>query len=76
MLETTDQENREYYYGPEGGESVRENGGIVFTERSEYSYGDGVVTVNSHIENFHSSGSSDSWDNEETFEINEYGRKL
>ena len=175
MLETTDQENREYYYGPEGGESVRENGGIVFTERrdgsgntvyhesvsskedgsssssikeyeyggdgrrerrtensedyyggyrangthshesttviayeydgegrlsgttkertyvevtrtgtstgttierSEYSYGDGVVTINSHIENSYSSGSSDSWDNEETFEINAYGRKL
>ena len=45
-------------------------------ERSEYSYGDGVVTINSHIENSYSSGSSDSWDNEETFEINEYGRKL
>lgn len=45
-------------------------------ERSEYSYGDGVVTVNSHIENSYSSGSSDSWDNEETFEINAYGRKL
>ena len=175
LLETTEQENREYYYGPEGGESVRENGGIVFTERrdgsgntvyhesvsskedgsssssikeyeyggdgrrerstansedyyggyrangthshesttviayeydgegrlsgttkertyvevtrtgtstgttierSEYSYGDGVVTINSHIENSYSSGSSDSWDNEETFEINAYGRKL
>ena len=48
----------------------------TFIERSEYSYGDGVVTVNSHIENSHSSGSSDSWDSEETFEINEYGRKL
>ena len=45
-------------------------------ERSEYSYGDGVVTINSHIENSYSSGSSDSWDNEETFEINAYGRKL
>ena len=175
LLETTDQEDREYYYGLEGGESVRENGGIVFTERrdgsgntvyhesvsskedgsssssikeyeyggdgrrerstansedyyggyrangthshesttvityeydgegrlsgttkertyvevtrtgtstgttierSEYSYGDGVVTINSHIENSYSSGSSNSWDNEETFEINEYGRKL
>ena len=175
LLETTDQENREYYYGPEGGESVKERDGATTTERrdgfgntvyhervsaeedgdssisiteyeyggdgrrerrtensedyyggyrangthshesttviayeydgegrlsgttkertyvevtrtgtstgttierSEYSYGDGVVTINSHIENSYSSGSSDSWDNEETFEINAYGRKL
>ncbi len=175
LLETTEQENGEYYYGPEGGESVEERNGAMVTERrdgfgnefyyervsaeedgdssisiteyeyggdgrrerrtensedyyggyrangthshesttviayeydgegrlsgttkertyvevtrtgtstgttierSEYSYGDGVVTINSHIENSYSSGSSDSWDNEETFEINAYGRKL
>lgn len=45
-------------------------------ERSEYSYGDGVVTVSTHFETSSNSGSSDSWDNEETFEINEYGMKL
>ena len=57
---------------------ITRNGTFTGTdiERSEYSYGDGVVTINSHIENSYSSGSSNSWDNEETFEINEYGRKL
>ena len=175
LLETTEQENGEYYYGPEGGESVEERNGAMVTERrdgfgnefyyervssdedgtsrtdiiereygedgrlvrstdnsgiyygyyrangshshestivtvyeydgegrlavttmernsveitrngtftgtdierSEYSYGDGVVTVRTHFETSNSSGSSDSWDNEETFEINEYGMKL
>ena len=35
LLETTEQENREYYYGPEGGERVHEYGGTVYTERTD-----------------------------------------
>ena len=61
---------------------VTRNGTFTNTSitRSEYSYRDGVVAVNIHLEqtkeNPYDGGSSESSDREETFKINEYGREL